>query len=441
MSERICLVLEALSIVVCLHRLYGRKFKFDIVTLCFLTINMIIMTTINYYELPKIYTMIIYPIIVLYCGIKFGFKIRAMIINNILYLVLIGGIQIAVSMCYGYIFHILFFTNLDLLIINFIAFLLILFVASTIDIAKLSMYLQDKERILIISLLFSIILAISCVINSKIINGAELFQYMPLFITIVLICILSGQLSKFKIISQKAEVEIKMHQMYANSFRNLIEDIRSRQHEFDNQINTIYSQHYMYHTYEDLVNAQKKHCEVVIRENRYNKLLTIGNHGIIGFLYGKFVEIDRIGIEVIYKVNIESFNVEVPVYKLIEILGNLVDNAIDELEVSEEKKVLYVSVIESCGVFEIVVSNRSKFVELDEIDKFFKKGFSKKGSNRGLGLYNVKQICSEYALHIFCQNQSIEGENWLCFTINNKKEAIKIKDTKISIPKRKNLLG
>ena len=75
MIQRICLVLEALSIVICLHYLYGEKFKLDIKTTSFLAINMIMMTAINYYHMPKALTMFIYPVIVIYCGVRFGFEI------------------------------------------------------------------------------------------------------------------------------------------------------------------------------------------------------------------------------------------------------------------------------------------------------------------------------------------------------------------------------
>lgn len=421
MSERICLVLEALSIVICLHHLYGQKFKFDIVTLSFLAIDMVMMQTIDFYQLPSILSVFIYPIIGLYCGIKFGFRLREIIINNILYLVIIGGIQLVVAMCYGRLLNILFFTNIDLVIVNFVAFLVVFFVLKKVKINKLSIYLQDKERILIISLVLCVVLAVSSVINYKMFKVAELYQYMPLFVCISMIFILAGQLNKFKIMSKMTETELKMHQMYADSFHSLIEDIRLRQHEFDNQINTIYSQHFIYHTFEELVSAQKEQCDIVVQENRYNKLLTLGNHVVIGFLYGKFIEIDKYGIEIIYKIDIDNLDVGVPVYKLVEILGNLVDNAKEALELSEIEKVLYVSVIEASGEFEIVVRNKSKYIELDEVDKFFKKGFSKKGGGRGLGLYNVKNICNEYLLNIYCDNKDIDNENWFTFVINNKR--------------------
>ena len=113
MVTNICLLLEALSIVFCLHCLYGEKFKLDIETTSFLAIYMIIMTALNYYESPKMYSLIIYPIIVLYCGIKFGFKLGEMIINVILCIIIVGITQMIVALPSYYLFNIRFFSALQ----------------------------------------------------------------------------------------------------------------------------------------------------------------------------------------------------------------------------------------------------------------------------------------------------------------------------------------
>ena len=48
---------------------------------------------------------------------------------------------------------------------------------------------------------------------------------------------------------------------------------------------------------------------------------------MIGFLYGKFMEAYKLGIEVVYAINIENLDVGVPTYKLVEVFGNLIKNA------------------------------------------------------------------------------------------------------------------
>ena len=88
-----CLLLEVLTIVICLHHLYGEKFKLDIVTVSFLSADMIIMTMINFFGMARIYTMIVYPVIILYCGIRFGFKLKKIVVNIVLCITLVGVIQ------------------------------------------------------------------------------------------------------------------------------------------------------------------------------------------------------------------------------------------------------------------------------------------------------------------------------------------------------------
>lgn len=421
MITNICLLLEIMSIVLCVHRLYGEKFRLDIVTASFLTIYMIIMTAINYYKLPNVYTMIIYPIMFLYCGIRFGFHIKIIIINNLLYLAIIGGLQIAVTVPYYYVLGIQLFGKKDLLVINGVAFLLVLFIFPKCRLDKLSQYLLEKEKILVIALIVSIVVAVYCLTQYKNTDRYGLYQYIFMFICIIFICILVAKIGKYKVKSKEIETELKMHQLYEESFHSLIENIRLRQHEFDNHINAINNLHYMCDTYEELVSKQGEYCEVVIKENRFNKLLKTGNPLIIGFLYGKFVEMDKLGIVVSYSINIKDLNIGIPIYKLVEILGNLINNAVEAIKNMDEDKMIYVEMIENDGEFRIEVRNKSKFVLQDKMEMFFKKGYSQKGEGRGFGLYNVKAICMDNSLNILCQNTEIDGENWLSFIIDNKK--------------------
>lgn len=429
MIERILLLFEALSIVICLHCLYGEKFRLNIINTSYLALHMIIMTAINYYELGKVYTFLIYPLIAVYCGVRFGFKWKEIITNYILHMVIIGGCQLIIAIGYGFIFHMLSFDmlnfeNSEVVIINAGVLLIMAVILPKCKLQKLSIYLQDKERILVIFLFFCLAMTLYGYTNFKVIDGFRFYQSMILFLGIVLFCVVAGQLGKYKIKSKEIETELKMHILFADSFRNLIEDIRMRQHEFDNHINTIYSLHYTCDSYDKLVTAQKEYSQAVIKENRYNKLLKADNPLLIGFLYGNFVKIEKLGVEITYQIDIGEFDVGIPIYKLVEILGNLIKNAVEAMKEVKENRALHVTVVETEGEFNIEVRNRSQYIDYGEIESFFKKGFSKKGKNRGLGLYNVKKICSEYSLSILCENKLLDNENWMSFTITNKKEAI-----------------
>ena len=220
---------------------------------------------------------------------------------------------------------------------------------------------------------------------------------------IVCILILGAQVGRYKIKAKEIETELKMHKLYAGSFQGLIENIRLRQHEFDNHINTIYSQHYIYETYDELVKAQDTYCKVISKDNRFNKLLKASNPIISGFLYGKFVELEKLGVEIEYHIKIRELDIGIPIYKIVEILGDLLNNAVEAMEKVEGTRKLYVSLVED-EKFAIEVRNESPYIDYNEIDKFFVKGYSSKGGNRGLGLHNVKNICIEYSLKIYCEN-------------------------------------
>ncbi len=429
MIERSLLLFEALSIVICLHCLYGEKFRLNIVNTSYLALHMIIMTAINYYELGKVYTFLIYPLIAVYCGVRFGFKWKEIITNYILHMAIMGGSQLIIAIAYSCIFHMLslnmlYFADSEVVVINAGVLLIVAGILPKCKLHKLSVYLQDKERILVIFLFFCLALVLFSFTNYKVIDGFNFYQSMVLFFSVLLFCLVAGQLGKYKIKSKEIETELKMHILFSDSFRNLIDDIRVRQHEFDNHINAIYSLHYTCDSYEKLVTAQNEYSQAVLKENRYNKLLKADNPLLIGFLYGNFVRMEKLGVEVTYHIEIGSFNVDIPVYKLVEILGNLLKNAVEAMKEATENKALYVAVIEVDGEFTIEVRNRSKYIDYGEIESFFKKGFSKKEKDRGLGLYNVKNICNDYSLNILCENKLLDETNWLSFIITNRKEAI-----------------
>lgn len=194
----------------------------------------------------------------------------------------------------------------------------------------------------------------------------------------------------------------------------------ARQHEFDNHINAIYNQHIVCNSYDDLIMMQKQYCEGVIEDNKYNKLLSKGNPIVLGFLYGEFVEAEKKGLEIIYKICIEDIEGYIPIYKVVELLGNLLKNAIEDLVESERKK-LYVTMIEEEKMLRIEVANETETISYEEITSFFRKGFSKKGAKRGYGLYNVKNICDQYKINIICVEEYLDDTKVLNFKLEIQK--------------------
>ncbi len=412
----VCLLLEALSIVICLHHLYGEKFRLDIATVSLLAIDMILMQAIDYLGLPGMVSILIYPVIAIYCGVEFGFKLKPIMLNIVLCVIIVGGMQWTIASSVSYFINLRYFMDFDLLATGILVLLAIKLILPAVKIERLSFFLQKGEMILRISIAICLLVFLFWIVNYKEVELIEITNTLVMFICMAFILILSMQLAKYKIKAKEIEIELRMHDLYSESFLGLIESIRLRQHEFNNHINTIYSQHYSCHTYEELVKVQRNYCELITKENRFSKLLSNGNPIIIGFLYGRFIEIEKLGIDISYKVHINELNVGIPIYKLIEVIGNLMNNAVEAMIADDKLNKLYVSIIETDRLY-IEIRNESPYIEYDILSSFFYKGYSRKGENRGLGLYNVKKICEEYDMEISPECIELDGRNWLAFTI------------------------
>lgn len=418
--KNVCLLLEALSVVFCLHHLYGEKFRLDIATVSYLSIHMIFLTVMNYLGV-SIYSMIGYPILAVYCGVKFGFKWKEILSNMVLCVIFVGGLQMAMAFIFSHLWNTGLFADMKLLLMNCITTVIIIFLLPKCSIKKLTVYIRGKGEILLVTVCTCVVMVLFLLINYKSDGIVEVEPLILLFICIVFIFILSGQMNKYKIKAKEIETELRMQKLYADSFKGMIDNMRLRQHEFNNHIGLLHSMHMNYHTYEELVEAQEKYSNAVRKENPFYNLLKCGNSVIIGFLYGRFVEFDKAGIDISYQVSIQELEIGIPIHKIVEILGDLMNNAVEALLADGERKKLHVSIIENDGLY-IEVRNESAYIPYKEIGNFFVKNYSRKGENRGLGLYNVKQICEEYGLVISCDNIDIDRSNWIIFAIRKEKE-------------------
>lgn len=418
---------EALTIVVCLHNLYDEKVRFDLVTTGYIALDVALMDAIYFSTLGQVWTLLIYPFMVLYCGLRFGFKLKTIFVNIVLNVAIISILQTSIIVLCNVILDIERPEVWDNLFINVAMFGIIILGLKKWKINKLSGILQSNEKITILSVAIVTVSIIIFTLSYKQNGGFDVLYYVVFGVSIMLIVIAAVDIGKHKIKAKEAEAELRIYKLYEPSFRELVEDIRARQHEFDNHINAIYSQHYNYKTYDKLVAAQRKYCSEVVKENRYNKLLSHGDHAVTSFLYSRFLEAEKRGIEVSYRVCIEELECGVPVHKLVELLGNLVNNAMDEAEKSGKGRIC-VTLLEERERIRITVSNESEAIEYKRIPELFKRGYSEKGKNRGYGLYNVKKICEDYGIEIACDNKSIEGEDGLTFNLTIEKSLeIKIK--------------
>lgn len=214
--------------------------------------------------------------------------------------------------------------------------------------------------------------------------------------------------------------ELQLYELYNKTFEEAIAVIRVRQHEFENHINAIKCLQMTIDDTNELIKAQNEYCDRVLRENSFNRLLRIQTEPIlIGFLYSKFMNAKEQKIEVFHEIHATEFRNKLEIYELIEIIGILVDNAIEAL--LNEKNIERILVVKLLQVdkekISIEVANRSRKYLNSEIEKFFVYGYSTKGKNRGVGLSRVKAIVNKNKADLQAENVNYNGDNYLSIKI------------------------
>ena len=411
------LVLEAAAIILCLYWMDGRKFRVTGKMACMVITHIGLLFLCDSIGYNDLFTYMIYLVIAGYARFEFSISFYQVFFRIVSMLVLCAGIQV-LSAIPLLIMNGIITQEWMNLAVNLLTFLGIFFLYKKIDIQPFMVYINRDNKKAVILFISTSGLALWYIINAQRNAGMDGMNYLLFFIMAIAILILIGVWEKYRIQAKEKEIEIKMHQTYMESYRELIDEIRTRQHEFDNHLQSIINQQYTCHTYEELVYAQNKYMKVLIQDNRYNKLLQQGNPVFIGFLYGRLRNLERQGIRIRYRVNIGQMENSIPVYKIIEITNDLLTNACEALIYPLEiEDAVYFYIAELQDEIDLEVRNIGEPVSMDAVGQYFKKGYSKKGAGRGLGLYNIKTILNEYGGTISCINENIGQHNWVSFKV------------------------
>ena len=230
----------------------------------------------------------------------------------------------------------------------------------------------------------------------------EFLDEIALYLAIPVVFILANLFFlEYQMKNNEIKKSLEEYQKYSPVISKLLEDVRMRQHDFKNHLNTVYSL--------VLVSDEKNLKEAItqyidslnISLENMEKVLQIDNTVVTAIIYNKINEAAKNNIE--FKYNIQGGS-KFPFkdHELSEVLNNLVDNAFDAVlnSKSDLKKVfLNIGYLEDNCIIEI--GNTGERIEFNEICKIFNAGYTtKEGENRGYGLYNVKKIVESYGARI-----------------------------------------
>ena len=418
MMIHVALVAEILATILCIHCIYGKKVTFDVKTVGVMLGILAILEITNLNNLNAIFSVSGYVVLFIYCKSEFRSTNVEAIISILLYLIVLTSIQFA---CIAFVNFVI---PEKQLIRNVIVNLFVLGVCATIlpkcELFQIQKGICRKNRYVISLLSFMFLIVMLMLVQGKVLYQIQTLQFILVIPAVFLLLYSALKLYIEQTENERMEKELDITAKTSETYENLLTKVRLRQHELKNHIAAIFSTHYTYKTYEKLVQAQEEYCQKILDENKYNNLPLLGNNILVGYLYGKFQEAETDGITITYLIRAKISEMSIPIYYVIEMLGILLDNAMEALKLSTEREIFF-EASESKIEYIFSIRNPYHYVAYDEITEWFQLGRSEKGSGRGLGLYHLKCLCEEWHCDIDCRNIEIEQTNWIVFSIKIKK--------------------
>ena len=237
----------------------------------------------------------------------------------------------------------------------------------------------------------------------------DMYLVIIIFIVVVGSVIFRGKELEEK--TEKQQMRINMLNKFNEQYNLLVETSRKKQHEFNNHINTLRGMSVI--SDEQYKENQRMYIDTLSKKNRTIKILNYVEQPVLaGFLYKKVEEIMEKGINITIDLSVPANELCIDVIDCIEIIGILLDNAVEALQNNEEINDIILQLLVLNERINISVKNTSRFYDNDEISEFFIKDYSTKGEGRGLGLSKIKDLQRKYGFDIFVEMQEIHNKEY-----------------------------
>lgn len=396
MVERVYLLLEIITILIGLNVLHRGNKRPGIAVMIYLALALIVASAIEAGWIHGAFVYLIYFGLVVVCKLEYGDGIFDAIIYIALDIALLGALQ----MICGVIICGICRTNY---ISNEITLAIILLTCGALLLIQRYLKLNKYvEMVFINGIVGKIILLFGSMAGMFVFNllksstSISWKNIIGLPVLIIIISIILFQWQKEKFQNKRKEQELLAYERYNIVYKDLIKQVRRRQHDFNNHINAVFSMNTVATDLKELVNWQNEYCMNILAENNTNKLLRDDVSSILaGFIYSKIEQAESKGIQVKYEIDVDGVEEHISFVDFVEIFGNLFDNAVEEVS-DKAIKMIDFSVTQDEHLLIIRIANPCDKDKSEKLQQMFLEGFSSKGEGRGLGLANVNRIVDEY---------------------------------------------
>lgn len=224
------------------------------------------------------------------------------------------------------------------------------------------------------------------------------FINVVIFNLLFLLSFVATSVSLLNILAKQHAKEAKYKAMaeHAKNLNELFNSIRIQRHDYVNHIQAIYG------LLQNEEFASTKQYIQTIYQDLYvsSEVFQVKTPEMVALLQSKMGKSKKMGVLLHIEADLSfELALPLPVEKLNEILGNLLDNALEAAFAEQQgngRVEVQLSVLPAGRILR--VSNNGKAIPLEAKDKIFSPGFTTKDTSEhsGLGLYSVKQTVEEY---------------------------------------------
>lgn len=416
MIDRLYLLFEVLALLAGLFALHEKRRITTIADIFYIAADLIVESSIELGWLPQEMEAILYIGLIIFCMFEFGDKLYDACLYAVVDIVLIGVVQIVCVMVACLLLRTLYVGTLIYFLINIATFIIILLIHKY---GKLSKYIMPVLNNGIAGKIILAVAALVCLYSFGIFKKHDKIYWktaLEMAICIFVFAYLIFQWQKEKWLHHQKDEELKTFQKYNEIYKELIEEVRGRQHDFNNHLQAIFSMNALTDDLSELVEKQNEYCSELVLENMANKLLREDIPSVLaGFMYTKINQAKKKNILVRYRIVIHEVEKYIRFPDLVEIIGNLFDNALEAVA-AEEQKVIECYVMQSEDDLTIEVSNPCEWKSA-KMEGMTENGKSTKGKGRGLGLGNVKRTVEKYNGIFQIKNVEKMEVNYIVFRV------------------------
>lgn len=417
MIERLYLLFEVLALLTGLFALHEKKTKPSIISLVYVAVDLILATSIDMGWLPKGMELLLYVGLIFLCMYEFKDKVYDSCLYAVLDILLIGIVQMFCALILFLIMQTLYAGTVEYQVVNLVVLIILLLVYKYGSIYK---FMQPLLNNGIIGRIILSVIAVICLTIFIIFKQHDIVNWriaVEMFVFVIAFSLILFQWQKEKWMNRQKEAEAATFERYNEIYKDLIQEVRRRQHDFNNHLQAIFSMNALADNLEELVEAQNEYCAKLIAENAANKLLKEYIPSVLaGFFYTKLGQAEKQGITVKYRLVVDEIEKHISFADLVEIIGNLFDNSMEAV-LHEEDKLMECYVEQDEEELTIEISNPCAFKSAPELRSLTEDGKSTKGEDHGLGLGNVKRTVEKYGgiLEMKCVDKL--GINFIIFRV------------------------